>query len=512
MAVRHTLSFLLPSLVTALLAANAARATVQLPDGFVDEEMATGLHDPTSFAFLPDGRILALEQNTGNIRLWVPGSNTFTTLQTVPDLVSDAERGALAIAVDGHWPLRPYVYVFHSTSTTYKTQRLIRYRALGDLSVRNSRLLALGGMRVILDELPDENFNHNGGALRFGLDGMLYLSLGDDNMGCPAQDSSSVRGCILRLDVNKVSTATGAAPPRTDITPADNPWVASADPDARLEWAYGLRNPFRFQIDPVDGDLYVSDVGQDTWEELDVIQKGDNAGWPYREGPASFTWAGCSQSASIPSGSLKEPIDSYGHDEGLVVISAGAYRKDVHSRAWPASWDGNVFYADFYSGFMRMLKREGSGYVRATAAGQPDPEYWATGLAEPVEFQWGPDGQLWWVSMSDGTVHRISAQSVSGIPPTASSERLLLTAMPNPTSGRVRFAYTLPHAGQARLAVYDLSGRRIATLADGTLPAGRHLVDWNGQDAAGRQVTAGVYMVAIDLDGRRVTQRVVRGQ
>src|SRR5262249_32343710 len=158
--------------------------------------------------------------------------------------------------------------------------------------------------------------------------------------------------------------AIGAPPPRSDLTPADNPWVDSGDTDAGLEWAVGLRNPFRFQIDPVDGALYVSDVGEDTWEEMDVLHRGDNAGWPFRDGPAAFTYWQCAQAQSLAPESYVDPIDSYGHNEGLVVISAGAYRKAVHSPLWPSTWDGNVFYADFFSGFMRMLKPQAGGYVR----------------------------------------------------------------------------------------------------------------------------------------------------
>jgi glucose/arabinose dehydrogenase len=510
MAARPVLSIVLLSAALAALVAPAAHATVQLPSGFIDQEMASGLHDPTSFTFLPDGRILALEQFTGEIRLWTPGSSTFATLISLPNLVAGAERGALAIAVDARWPVRPYVYVFHSTNNL--KQRLVRYTAFGELTARTSRALALGSMRVVLDGLPDENFNHNGGALRFGPDSMLYLSLGDDNHGCPAQDSSSLHGCILRMDVHNLPAGLPGAPPRGDITPADNPWVGSADPDARLEYAYGLRNPFRFQIDPVDGALYVSDVGEDRWEEMDVIRSADNAGWPYREGPVSYSYAGCSEPQGFTAGaSYREPIDSYGHDEGLVVISAGAYRKAVYSPSWPASWDGNVFYADFFSGFMRMLRRQGNTYVRATAPGQPDPDYWATGLVDPVEFQWGPDGQLWWLSLSEGRIHRISAQAVAGVEPQAGAPRMLLTAMPNPTSGAARFACTLPHAGRMRLAVYDASGRRVVTVADQSFAAGRHVLEWNGRDAANRELSVGVYVVALDLDGRRVTQRLVRG-
>jgi hypothetical protein len=289
----------------------------------------------------------------------------------------------------------------------------------------------------------------------------------------------------------------------------DNPFVNSTDVDARLVWAYGFRNPFRFVIDPADGVLYVADVGVDTWEEVDAIRSGDNAGWPWREGPASFSWSGCTNPGNQ---TLVQPIDSYGHDDGVAVIAAGVYRKAFHSRSWPSSYDGNVFYADFFSGFVRMLRRDGNGWVRATVPGQPDPAYWATGLVDPVEFNWGPDGHLWYLSHSQGTLRRISAQSVATAPPTTPIRRLQLTAAPNPAQGPVKLECELPRAGPMRLDVYDATGRRLMTVTEGHFEAGRHVMEWSGQDAQGRTVAPGLYLAVLDVGGEKVTRRLVRSR
>jgi glucose/arabinose dehydrogenase len=482
----------------------SAHAATLLPTGFTDQLIANGLSLPTAFAFLPDGRVLVTEQLTGNIRLIVGGTTVAAPVATVSALTTGDERGLLSIAVDPGWPARPYVYVHHTQ--TGDVIRVLRFTAAGDLANPASTNLTLGSPYTVIGGLRDNAFNHNGGTLRFGNDGMLYLSLGDDASGCPAQDSTRLVGCILRLKVNNLPAGAGGPPLRSLLEPTDNPFIASPNSDAHLVWAYGLRNPFRIQIDRGSTGVLVADVGEGTWEELDLIHAGDNGGWPFREGPGDLGWSGCSEPSG--SGRYAAPIDAYGHDEGLAIIAAGIYRKAFNSPQWPASWDGNAFYADFYGGFLRMLHLGPNGWARATAAGQPDPSYWATGLAQPVDFAWGPDGQLWWLSMWNGELRRISAVSALGVPP-AAPERLALSAAPNPGNGALTLSYDLPRAGHVRLAVYDLSGRRIAALIDGTRPAGSDRVRWSGAGDAGRALPAGVYLARLELDGAAVTRRIV---
>ena len=145
MHVRHTstpraarIVLAICSLITGLGLASAARAVVQVPANFVNETLATGLNEPNSFAFLPDGRLLYTEQRTGNVRLYANGHISDTILLTVPELESAAyERGLQGIAVDPGWPARPFVYLYYSRTNGWI--RLVRYTASGDLSLVSSQ-------------------------------------------------------------------------------------------------------------------------------------------------------------------------------------------------------------------------------------------------------------------------------------------------------------------------------------------------------------------------------------
>ena len=246
------------------------------------------------------------------------------------------------------------------------------------------------------DSIPDSNGPHNGGALRFGPDGKLYLSLGDDFDWCPAQDSTSLLGKVLRLNVSQLPPGPGGPPVRQRLAPFDNPWAWSADRNERLIYAKGFRNPFRFQIDRETGLLYVADVGDVSWEELDEVRAGDDAGWPFREGPTAFA---APPSCGPPGVGYLDPIDAYDHDEGAVILSAGVIRRKPGS-LWPEEWEGNVLYADFENGFVRMLHYDGTKWERVPVAGVSDSRYLFSELYFVTDFQWGPDGSLWWLQFT----------------------------------------------------------------------------------------------------------------
>lgn len=486
--------------VAMLLLAPVVHAAT-LPTNFSDQLVASGLNAPTSLAFLPDGRALVTEQNSGAIRM-VVGSTVTGALTTVPSLTSGGERGLLSIAVDPGWPTRPYVYVHHTQSGN--VMRVLRYTGKGTLTGGTSTNLTLDSLYQVLTGLPDNAENHNGGTLRFGPDGKLYFSVGDDAGGCVAQDRTSLRGCTFRLDVSRLPGGAGGPPSRDVITPSDNPWSGSSNSAERMVFAYGLRNPFRFQIDRATGTLYIADVGEAEWEELDQVTVGENEGWPWREGPVSYS------SCSGSQGTLDSPIDSYDHSEGVVIIAAGVYRRAFHSPAWPSSYEGDVFYADYYNGFMRRLHHDGSGWHRMGPSGTTSNTPWATNLDSPVDFQWGPDGHLWWLSQNDGQLRRIVSTSQVGVEPPVTPSRLTLTAVPNPARGQVDLGFDLPIAGRARVAVYDLAGRRVATLSDLRRDAGHHALTWNGRDESGHPVQNGVYLVRLEAGGEVVTARITR--
>ena len=187
--------------------------------------------------------------------------------------------------------------------------------------------------------------NHNGGQILFGADGMLYIGLGDGGSeGDPAgrgQSLNDLFGNILRVDV---SSGTGYT------IPPDNPFVGRTDARGEL-WSVGLRNPWRFTFDPATGDLYVGDVGQDKWEEIDVVTaaqgagRGANFGWNVMEGAHCFADPNCSPDK------FTLPVLEYSHSEGCSVSGGYVYR----GSAIPAL-QGNYFYGDFCGGWVRSFR------------------------------------------------------------------------------------------------------------------------------------------------------------
>lgn len=363
-----------------------------VPAGFVDQLIVSGLSQPGAFAFLPDGRILFTEQKTRRIRMIVNGAvSTTDPITTIADVqTSGNEQGLLGIAIDPDWPARPYVYVYFDR-TPGSTIYIAMFTATGDLDSSSSHNLALGSRYNIITDIPDAAGNHNGGTLRFGPDGMLYASLGEDADPCRAQDSASFKGVILRLLVDSLPGAGSGPAAKSAITPSDNPFPGPSA-NARLTWAYGLRNPFRFNVDRVTGNLYIADVGQNTFEEVSECAGGENFGWPFREGPDTTTAGGCTEPGGFGNGDFVSPIAFYDRTGFTAsIISAGLYRPVAGPNFFnfPAEYDGDFFFIDYYQGFMRRIEKTGSTWG--------PPVNWASGFVSGSDFQVGPDGALYYL-------------------------------------------------------------------------------------------------------------------
>jgi glucose/arabinose dehydrogenase len=501
---------------------SSSQATVRVPDGFVNELVAGSFSEPNSMAFLPDWRILVTEQRSGRIRLVVGGAISITdALSSLPDLNAVGyEQGLQGIAVDPAWPERPYVYIYYDHTGGFC--KVVRYTAQGDLTKPSGTMVWLSNPVVLLDGIRDQFITHNGGCLRFGPDGHLYVSVGDDDVPCSARDSSSLRGAILRLRVHTLGHELQSPVPRTLITPHDNP-LSTPDTNARLVWAWGLRNPWRYHIDPATGKLYAAEVGLITYEEINEIVPGDFLGWPWREGPLVHVRGSCPEPGGSGTFAYKPGIVNLLRDPAdfISISSAGVYRPLFGgSYNWSADYHGDLFYGEYYSGDLYRLKNvKGTWTPADPVPGQPNDSTWATGLFAAVDFLIGPDGSYYYLTQYDstlvgptGAIYRIKQDGEP--PPLAVGDPLVtqiyFTASPNPFHGSATLAFRLPMGARARVDVYDVQGRHVRRLLDGEGVVGENRLTWDGTDAAGFTVRPGIYLARVEMLGVHRTLRLVR--
>jgi glucose/arabinose dehydrogenase len=502
------------------LAATASAGPSTLPGDFADDPIVTGLDQPVGLALVPDPpsapgfRMLFVEQRTARVALIV-GDSVYT-VGTVPGVASvEDERGLLGIAVDARWPGAPYIYI-HCTDGRFGNHVAIsRFTVTGDLGYTgDGRLQFDSASRYdLMRDLIDFAWNHNGGTVRFGPDGYLYASLGDDAFQCNAPDTTVLAGKILRLDVSRLPAGPGGPAPLALLIPPDNPFVAHPDSGARLVWALGLRNPFRFHFDPATGAMFVCDVGANGWEEVDrVPASGMNMGWPFYEGPAVY-----SSCAGFTSAGATPPIAYLDHSTGAAVISGGVYHRPPASpAAFPTEYEGNYFFLDYYYGIMRRLVDNGTSWTIATPVpGQPSTLNWGQNFYNVSDVLELPDGTLWYLRQSlsyapvTGEIRRISYRGVAAAP-TAASPLSFAPPVPTPSRGSVKLSWSQPRGATVRLSVRDAAGRTVRVIEDGArFEAGRHDRSWNGRDASGAKAPAGVYFALLEVGGMRRPSRIV---
>ncbi len=368
-------SFYLPSstILALVVAASfilvSARAIApNLPTGFTEVQVGGNLSGSlTAMAFAPDGRLFVCQQG-GQLRVIKNGvllSTPFVSL-TVD---SSGERGLLGIAFDPNFATNHYLYGYYTVATSPIHNRVSRLTAAGNTAAPGSEIVILN-----LDNLSSAT-NHNGGAIHFGPDGKLYIGVGENANGANAQSLSNLLGKMLRIN------ADGTIPP-------DNPFYNTATGNNRAIWALGLRNPFTFAFQPGTTRLFINDVGESTYEEINDGIAGSNYGWPITEGPTSNS-------------AFRGPIYFYGHGTnnvtGCAIVGAAFYNPPVPQ--FPSSYSGKYFFADLCNGWIRVFDPSAG-----TATG------FATGIVNPVDLHVGPDGALYYLARgSGGQVFRISA-------------------------------------------------------------------------------------------------------
>ena len=344
-----------------------------LPAGFIETQVGNTLTpgSPTAMAFAPDGRLFVCLQG-GQLRVIKNEAllaNPFISL-TVD---SAGERGLLGVAFDPSFASNQFVYVYHTVPGSPAQNRITRFIANGDVAVTGS-----GTAILDLDNLSSAT-NHNGGAIHFGPDGKLYVAVGENANAANSQTLNNRLGKLLRINGD-------------GSIPSDNPFFNVATGANRAIWALGLRNPFTFGFQPGTGRLFINDVGESTWEEINDGIAGSNYGWSICEG-----------FCSPPNGNFRDPLFEYGHGTGSTIgcaIVGGAFYNPATSQ-FPPSYIGKYFFGDLCSGWIRLFDPSND---TATP--------FATDISTLVDLKVGPDGSLYYLAQGNGgQVWKISVAS-----------------------------------------------------------------------------------------------------
>lgn len=371
----------------------------------------SNLNVPVGAKFLPDGRLVIIEQFSGNIRLW--NGTQLTTIGNI-SVQTSGERGLLGLAVDPEFATSRRLYFYFSAGGAQRVGYALMDAQTDQVDTANLTVL-LEGMAA--------NRNHNGGSIEFGPDGYLYIGVGDTgcNCGCgPGTNTNnffptcltSLHGKILRLDrdggipatnplvgVNEVTACgTGSA-----CTAADDPLAGTGAPRTEI-YNWGFRNPWRFSFDAETGFLWVGDVGEVTYEEITVSTgPGQHHGWPYREGAHGQALTTCA-TATSQSGDCRDPAFEYPHNEtpasGSASVTGGVFS---HHCSWPEAWRGLYWFADYNKNRVWTLtpnaNRDGVTGGRTIIV---------RNAGGPVHFTVGPDGAIYYINITFGEIMRLA--------------------------------------------------------------------------------------------------------
>ena len=344
------------------------------------------LDDPVGLAHAGDERLFVLEQ-AGVIRIVEGGVLLAAPFLDINDrVVCCGERGLLGLAFSPDFEASGAFYVNYTTSYSgLLWTRIARYYVTGDPNIASRT------EEVIID-IRQEGSNHNGGDIHFGQDGYLYIGMGDGGLQNDpfnrSQDGAFLLGKMLRVDVVGQTTY---------VVPPDNPYVN--DPTIRDEiWAFGFRNPWRWSFDRITGDMWIGDVGQGSWEEVNRVPRassgGRNYGWNCFEGTSVFPLAG--PLCTLPF-THTPPIYEYSHSVGHSVTGGYVYRGTDYPRL-----GGYYFFGDFSFSRLWTLNADGSG-------GWNLLEH-VPAIVNPSAFGEGADGELYVMSYS-GALFKITEDS-----------------------------------------------------------------------------------------------------
>jgi glucose/arabinose dehydrogenase/PKD repeat protein len=421
----HTLTARARDLAGNATTSTPVTVTVANTGVFQDETLGTALSLPTSFAFLPDGRML-VGQMGGKVLIvpppyTQPDPTPLLTITNIPNVSTTSDiEGLMNVAVDPNFATNHYFYVDYTASNPFRT-RLSRFTA--NAAVNGT---VAGSELILYQDTVNAGIDHHAGAIMFGNDGKLYFTTGDE-FATPdtSQQLASPRGKIHRI--NKDGTI-----------PLDNPFYDGNGPNVDSIWALGLRNPFRGFYDPPTGRLFVGDVGGNVYstatEHLDLGAPGANYGWPDCESncPAPYT----------------NGVYNYSHNGRDAAIVAGFVYRGTQ---FPSSYEGSVFVADYAQNWIKRLTVDGSGNVTnvfnfSPPDGTPDSPN-GSSITDLLE---GPDGALYYLDIGfDDTSDSVTSPKIRRIRYVQTNQPPVAAAAASPSSGPPPLAVAFSSVGSS---------------------------------------------------------------
>lgn len=479
-----------------LLAATAAVAAFGLPraaEAIESMRLAQNLPRPIYLTSAPgDPRLFVVGQD-GVVTVHQGSGALIGTFLDIDPLVSSVgERGLHSIAFPPDYDTSQVFYASYSNNSGTTTISRFRLTSANDADEASEEI-------IFTQSQP--HTNHNGGRIIFGNDGYLYLGLGDgggaDDTDNNAQTLTTLLGKLIRVDV---SGGVGT----TYTIPSDNPFVGQVGEDEI--WAYGLRNPWGLSKDLMTGDLYIADVGQELWEEVNVQPAsstgGENYGWRRMEGKHCFN----PSTNCDPGGTLDMPVFEYssGNATNECSITGGfVYRGSI------PEIDGHYFFADWCSEQIWSFVWDGAdgytGYTERTGELVP-----ASGSIDEIGgFGQDAIGNVYLldrgssaVGSSTGELFKIVDSSVVVGEPVPGVPMISLAA-PNPFRTSTRFTIETGARDDVVVTIVDLGGRLVRRVATGS-----GTFEWDGHDESGRRVAAGTYLVHVVAGDQKATRRV----
>ena len=397
-------------------------------------------------------------------------------------IVFEGERGLLGMAFHPEYENNGYFFVNYTAPGPLRSV-ISRFQVTSNNSDEADE-----ESEFVIIEINQPFENHNGGQIVFGPDGNLYIGMGDGGAGGDpyghGQNLYSLHGSILRIDVDN---------PGGELNygiPDDNPFVGTS---YRAEiYAYGLRNPWRFSFDPITNFCWIADVGQDLYEEIDLLEVGGNYGWDIMEGANCYDPAvGCDTAGLIL------PFYEYSHDVGESITGGFVYRGSLLPELY-----GKYIFADFEYGDVWSLGYEEGIPLEVSTLGD-------LGSYSVTSFGVDQHNELYICSFNGMIYKFVQASSSIEDGVLKPNNFSLYQNHPNPFNPITTIRYDLPEDALVNITIYDMMGRVVSNLVSSQQNAGYRSIQWNATNNEGQPVSAGLYLYTIEAGQFRQTKKMV---